>query len=143
MRIAALSPQFVVETPEDPQGDAERVLRATGDEVLRTRETAPSEGTSDDSLSQETRSALRRLSKLIVGKSGQNGANADNGSGRGSPDEKKREGDQAQSGRSGGPAGQTAFIYWTREERAFSAYQITLQEASDEELCGQFLNVVC
>lgn len=64
MRIAALTPQFVYETPEDVSGEGERVNTRLRERDSQVNPTNPDQA-GQNALGEETRAALRRLSKLI------------------------------------------------------------------------------
>lgn len=64
MRLSALTPQFVHETPEDPKGDSARVIAFSEESRGRVRAKGASPEASD-SLAEETKAGLRRLSRLI------------------------------------------------------------------------------
>lgn len=160
MRIAALSPQFIVEMPENLDGDAQRILRATGERTFRAQPAAPSQRATGESLDDATRSAVRRLSKLIrSGTLDQERANADadpdrereSSHRRESHDDLDREGESTPHRPRASQRGSFSHIsnvYLTREGRAFAAYRETanretMWEASAGVLRGQLLNVVC
>ncbi len=136
MRVSALSPQVVHETPEDPGGDSARVLSLTAERRRAVGATSTGRAVGD-ALSEETKAGLRRLSSLLR--------------------EKPKEGDGERGGRHGHPAapedlrdppgggpapGSSRFIYMSAFERGLRGYVRARATAGSLETAGRFLDLV-
>ncbi|MCM2281813.1 MAG: hypothetical protein NDI61_08195 [Bdellovibrionaceae bacterium] len=152
MRVSALTPQFVHETPEDPKGDAARALQPgleRQSRVLSKDENPEAQNTlqdaRQDSLAEETKAGIRRLSQLIRERAEKKHGHSKQDSPRDQARRPPRAPESApgdpQASPSGAPASGTNIVYIDYRNKVVGTYMYARDAAGVEETVGQLLDV--
>ncbi len=140
MRVAALSPQFVIEPPSETGGAAERVDAGVEERMTSVASSAGDQGL-DRSIDEQTREAIRRLSQFVRKQK------EDADSKKNTKNSQTTEGDDDLETEEGNAKAADAqrkiiFVYLTHEQRALLTYRYAMTAGADDDIRGGRLAVV-